>query len=209
MKEIMETSIFNEVYKIMCSRNYAWNEQMTLSIIRSTMKGMASFLGKKKSKDQPVSVGIYDKNDKMHFAAIVEYVKSESGVDEGSWNISYTFNEDDIDKNLTKIYKIPEDQEARSEISTVAFETEGLFFSFAENNDKNVENDGSPSELITVVFDVVRDYMRANITVDPELNVSNTAKFTAVADTNSKDVLIVVDPDEIIRQLIKDDYANQ
>ena len=208
MKEITESSIFNEVYKVMCSRDYAWNEEMTIRVIRSVFKGYASFLGEKKSKDNPVAIGLYDKNDKLHFAGIVEYQKSEEeGTDEGSWTLSYTFDENDIDKNITKIYKVPEDQEACAELTTVAYETEAVTFTFASNPDPNVTNDGSPSELMIIVMDVIRDYMRANLTIDPALTIANIAKFTAVADTTNKDVIIGIEPDEMLRQMVKGDSS--
>ena len=96
-KEIMETTIYNEIYKIMSSRDYGWGDNASSAIIRSTIEGMAAFLGQKKNKDFPVSVGIYDNNDKFHFGGIVEFQKAEEeGGDEGSWSIVFTFDENDI-----------------------------------------------------------------------------------------------------------------
>lgn len=205
-KEIMETTIFNEIYKIMSSRDYGWGDNASSAIIRSTVEGMAAFLGQKKNRDFPVSVGVYDNNDVFHFGAIVEFQKAEEeGGDEGSWTLSYTFDGNDIDKNTTKIYKIPEDQEANKTIASTAYEKEGMYFTFIENDDNNVQNDGSPQELIITVFDVIRDYMRMNITQDPVLNITGVAKLTAVADTNSNNVIIGIEPDEKMRQYVKDD----
>ena len=190
-KEIMETTIYNEIYKIMSSRDYGWGDNASSAIIRSTIEGMAAFLGQKKNKDFPVSVGIYDNNDKFHFGGIVEFQKAEEeGGDEGSWSIVFTFDENDIDKNTTKIYKIPEDQEANKTLAATAYEKEGMYYTFMENEDKNVQNDGSPQELMIVVFDVIRDYMRMNITQDPVLIITGVAKMTAVADTNTNNVII-------------------
>ena len=58
-----------------------------------------------------------------------------------------------------------------------------------------------------VVFDVIRDYMRMNITQDPVLIITGVAKMTAVADTNSNNVIIGIEPDEKIRQYVKDDAS--
>ena len=169
---------------------------------------MAAFLGQKKNKDFPVSVGIYDNNDKFHFGGIVEFQKAEEeGGDEGSWSIVFTFDENDIDKNTTKIYKIPEDQEANKTLAATAYEKEGMYYTFMENEDKNVQNDGSPQELMIVVFDVICDYMRMNITQDPVLIITGVAKMTAVADTNTNNVIIGIEPDEKIRQYVKDDAS--
>ena len=207
-KEIMETTIYNEIYKIMSSRDYGWGDNASSAIIRSTIEGMAAFLGQKKNKDFPVSFGIYDNNDKFHFGGIVEFQKAEEeGGDEGSWSIVFTFDENDIDKNTTKIYKIPEDQEANKTLAATAYEKEGMYYTFMENEDKNVQNDGSPQELMIVVFDVIRDYMRMNITQDPVLIITGVAKMTAVADTNTNNVIIGIEPDEKIRQYVKDDAS--
>lgn len=207
-KEIMETTIYNEIYKIMSSRDYGWGDNASSAIIRSTIEGMAAFLGQKKNKDFPVSVGIYDNNDKFHFGGIVEFQKAEEeGGDEGSWSIVFTFDENDIDKNTTKIYKIPEDQEANKTLAATAYEKEGMYYTFMENEDNNVQNDGSPQELMIVVFDVIRDYMRMNITQDPVLIITGVAKMTAVADTNTNNVIIGIEPDEKIRQYVKDDAS--
>ena len=207
-KEIMETTIYNEIYTIMSSRDYGWGDNASSAIIRSTIEGMAAFLGQKKNKDFPVSVGIYDNNDKFHFGGIVEFQKAEEeGGDEGSWSIVFTFDENDIDKNTTKIYKIPEDQEANKTLAATAYEKEGMYYTFMENEDKNVQNDGSPQELMIVVFDVIRDYMRMNITQDPVLIITGVAKMTAVADTNTNNVIIGIEPDEKIRQYVKDDAS--
>ena len=207
-KEIMETTIYNEIYTIMSSRDYGWGDNASSAIIRSTIEGMAACLGQKKNKDFPVSVGIYDNNDKFHFGGIVEFQKAEEeGGDEGSWSIVFTFDENDIDKNTTKIYKIPEDQEANKTLAATAYEKEGMYYTFMENEDKNVQNDGSPQELMIVVFDVIRDYMRMNITQDPVLIITGVAKMTAVADTNTNNVIIGIEPDEKIRQYVKDDAS--
>ena len=207
-KEIMETTIYNEIYKIMSSSDYGWGDNASSAIIRSTIEGMAAFLGQKKNKDFPVSVGIYDNNDKFHFGGIVEFQKAEEeGGDEGSWSIVFIFDENDIDKNTTKIYKIPEDQEANKTLAATAYEKEGMYYTFMENEDKNVQNDGSPQELMIVVFDVIRDYMRMNITQDPVLIITGVAKMTAVADTNTNNVIIGIEPDEKIRQYVKDDAS--
>ena len=58
-----------------------------------------------------------------------------------------------------------------------------------------------------IVMDVIRDYMRANLTIDPVLTIANIAKFTAVADTTNKDVIIGIEPDEMLRQMVKGDSS--
>jgi hypothetical protein len=75
-----------------------------------------------------------------------------------------------------------------------------------DNDDKTVQNDGSPNELITTVFDIIRDYMKANVTIDPQLDITNYCVMTARAD--GTDVAIGIEPDAKLKQHVKDDKEN-
>ena len=203
MKNLIESSIYENVLKEMATiRGYRWDDNATASIIFSTLEAMAKFLGQKKSKDNPVALIITDKNGGFHFGATVEFDK-EGDSEEGSWSLNYTFKESDIDTTNTTIYKIPESQEANTTLVDVAFKGYSMRYSFAENSDPTVQNDGSPTELITCIFDIIRDYMKANVTIDPQLDITNYCVLTARADGN--DVAIGIEPDAKLKQHVKDD----
>jgi hypothetical protein len=206
MKNLLESSIYENVMKEMTQiRTYRWDDNTTASIIFSTLEGMADFLGKKKSKDNPVAVVILDKNGGFHFGASVEFDK-EAESEEGSWSLNYTFKESDIDATNTTVYKIPESKEADKCLVDAAFKSYGMRYTFMDNDDKTVQNDGSPNELITTVFDIIRDYMKANVTIDPQLDITNYCVMTARAD--GTDVAIGIEPDAKLKQHVKDDKEN-
>jgi hypothetical protein len=206
MKNLIESSIYENVLKEMVQiRTYRWDDNATAAIIFSTFEAMATFLGQKKSKDNPVVIMICDKNGGFHFGASVEFDK-EGDDDEGSWSLNYSFKESDFDITNATVYKIPESQEANHTLVDVAFKGYSMRYSFAENNDPSVKNDGSPTELITCIFDIIRDYMKANVTIDPQLDITNYAVLTARADGN--DVAIGIEPDAKLKQHVKDDKEN-
>ena len=207
MKNLIESSIYENVLKEMTQiRGYRWDDNSTASIIFSTLEAMAQFLGQKKSKDHPVAVCIYDKNGGFHFGASVEFDKEDESED-GSWSLNYTFKESDIDAANTTVYKIPESQEACAVLVDVAFKGYSMRYTFVENPDKSVMNDGSPTELITCIFDIIRDYMKANVTIDPQLDITNYCVMTARAD--GTDVSIGIEPDAKLKQHVKDDKQNE
>ena len=208
--DLKDSSILSDVYKAMTMKCYFWNNRATTGTINIVFKGFASFLAKKKSKDKPAALCLRDNNDGFHFGAIVEFLKAEeSGGDEGSWSLSYTFDENDIDPNTMDIYNIPESQEAKDVIEKVAFKTEGIFFSYTNKTDNDEDNSkektATPEELMCIIFDCIRSYMKANVTIDPVLNITGIAKLTAVADANTNSVIIGIEPDAELRQIIKDD----
>ena len=204
MKNLVESSIYENVVKEMIEiRGYRWDDKTTATVIFSTFEAMAKFLGKKKSKDNPVALFICDKNGYFHFGASVEYDKEAENDEDGSWSLNYSFNENDFDLNNTTVYKVPESQEADAMLAEVAFKGYSMRYVFATNDDKTTQNDGSPTELITTVFDIIRDYMKANVTIDPQLDITNYCVMTARADGNDVSIGIEVDPK--LKQHVKDD----
>ena len=63
---------------------------------------------------------------------------------------------------------------------------------------------GSSTELVTVVLDALYDYMRANVTLDPVLQMDNYFTMTAEA-VNDGSVYVGIEPSAILKQYVKDD----
>ena len=60
MKDFKETNICMELNKIMSARQYGYDDECTLRNVGILFQGMAVYLGRAKSKDNPVAVILTD-----------------------------------------------------------------------------------------------------------------------------------------------------
>jgi hypothetical protein len=207
MKNYLESSINMNVGKIMANLSYGWNDLCTETTIKTLIEGSAVYLGRNKSKDRPVCVELRDMNDKFHFGMYVQYIKQdEDGADEGSWALSMTFDEKDIDHDNWTIVKYPDDQVLAGIIYDVGYTRYGAYYKYSPKETNNTVCDGSPQELFCICVDGIVEYMRANVAIDPELEMTNY--FTASAKLEGDgSVYIGVEPSALMKQHIKDDAA--
>ena len=210
MKNYLESSIPMQIMKTFTSRDYGWNDFVSEACIKTLFEGAAIFLGKNKSKDTPVALVFKDANDKFHFAAYVQFHKQEEeGADEGSWTLNYTFNDEDIDAKW-KVYTFPESQAAYAVIADHGHDEYGLVFKFMPKDDNGNICEGSAQELFCTILDVIFDYMRSNVSIDPVLEFTNL--FTMTGEIAGNNVYIGIEPSEHLKQHVKDDSgvaANQ
>ena len=205
MKNLKETSLYVMVSnELINTRRYGWNDQCTDIIIESTFSAFASFLGMVKNKDVTTAVVIKDIYGEFSFGAFVQFHKSEEeGTDEGSWTLSYTFDKNDIEDNW-KVYGFGEDMEVANAFHTVAYTKYQMGFSSQPKDDNNAKPEGSAQDLITIIFNIIKEYMRSNITIDPQLEITDIAVLTAaIADDNS--VVIGIEPSALLKQYVKED----
>jgi hypothetical protein len=203
MKNFLESTIPMQVGKIMSGRNYAWSDYCTDATFKTLFEGMALYLGRNKSKDIPVAIELRDSNDKFHFGAYVQYIKQDEG-DEGSWVLNYTFCETDIDRENWTIAKYPDDQVASGILTDIAYTRYGMIFKFLPKDNNGNICEGSPQELLCTCIDALYDYMRANVTQDPELEYPNYFTATAKLDGDGS-VYVGIEPSAIMKQHVKDD----
>lgn len=204
MKNLLETSIMSVVKDELYKNSFGWNDFCTDSCIKTIFESMAIFLGRNKSKDQTVAVIIKDYNDKFVFAAYVQFHKQqEEGADEGSWTLNFTYDENDIDTKNWKIYYIPDDQEALAIAYDVAFSKYGIRFIITpkDNNDRYCA--GSAQFIFLACLRAIHDYMRANVTKDPILQITDFATLTS--EINGDSVYIGIEPSALLKQHVKDD----
>ena len=203
MKNFVSTTISTEVGKIFGSRKYGWNDHATELTIETLIEGFAVYLGRNKSKDIPLAIKLVDTNDKFHFGMYVQYLKQDDD-EEGSWSLSMTFNENDIDSDNWKVVKYGDDPILNSIVNDTGYNTYGVHFKYAPKDASGNIREGSPQEIFCTIIDVIVDYMRANVTTDPELELVNY--FTAVAKLEGDgSVYIGIEPAALIKQHIKDD----
>ena len=205
MKDFKETNICMELNKIMSARQYGYDDECTLRNVGILFQGMAVYLGGAKSKDNPVAVILTDYQGNFHFGAYVQYLKPDDS-DEGSWTLNYTFNEDDIDKDNWKVVNLTEDNEAFDMMNRLAQTQFGVRYKFNPRDDNNRVNEGSAQELLCTTIDVVKNYMKANVTIDPDMQFDRYFTMSAKLESDYS-VYIGVVPSALMKQYVKDDAA--
>ena len=204
MKNFFETTICMQVGKIMVGRNYGWNDRCTELSLETLVEGFAVYLGRNKSKDTPLATVLVDMNDRFHFGMVVEYHKQSDDSEGGSWSLSITFNEKDIDYDNWTIVKYPEDPVLSGIIYDVGFTKYGIHFKFAPRDNVGTISEGSPQELFCTIVDVLIDYMRANVAIDPEMELTKFFTVTAKLEGDGS-VYLGVEPSALLKQHVKDD----
>ena len=103
-----------------------------------------------------------------------------------------------------KVYDFGEDMEVANEFYTVAYTKYHMGFSSQPKDDNNAKPEGSAQDLITIIVNIIKEYMRSNITIDPQLEITDIAVLTAaIADDNS--VVIGIEPSALLKQYVKED----
>lgn len=205
MKNFMESTICLQVGKIMSNRNYSWNDRCTEVTVKTLVEGFAVYLGRNKSKDRPVVAELRDFEDKFHFAMWVQYIKQEEeGADEGSWALSMTFDEKDIDYDNWTVVKYPEDQVLAGAVYDVGYSRYGAYYKFQPKDNNNEVCEGSPQELFCACVDGIVEYMRGNVSIDPILQMENYFTATAKLEGDGS-VYIGMEPSALMKQHIKGD----
>ena len=191
MKNFTESTICQEIGKIMLNRSYGWNDHCSEVTIKTVFEGFS----------------VQTRKGIGHFAAYVQYQKQdEEGADEGSWTLNMTFDEKDIDKENWTIVSYPEDPVLAGIVSDIGYSRYGAYYQFAPKNNVNEVCDGSPQELMCTCIDVIASYMRANVANDPELEITGYATLTAKLEADNS-VYIGVEPSALMKQHVKDDAA--
>lgn len=207
MKNFFESTICMQIGKEMSSRNYGWNDRCTEVTIKTMIEGFAVYLGRNKSKDRPLAVELKDANDKFHFGMVAQYIKQdEEGADDGSWALTMTFDEKDIDRENWTVVSYPEDQVLDSIVYDVGYSRYGAYYKFSPKDNNNEVCEGSPQELFCACIDGIANYMRANASVDPQLELENYFTCTAKLEGDGS-IYIGVEPSALMKQHIKDDAA--
>lgn len=203
MKNFYETDICKTIGEIMVGRNYGWNDKGTEVTIKTLMEGFSVYLGRNKSKDNPVAVELVDVDGKFHFGMWVEHVKDDDN-EEGSWKLNMTFEESTMDRNNWTITNYPDDPVLVGIVQDVGYTNFGAHYKFAPKDANGKICEGSPQELFCTCVDCIVDYLRANVAIDPELEMSYY--FSAVAKLEADgSVYIEAKPSNNLQQHIKDD----
>ena len=206
MKNYISSTINQEIQKRMLDKQIAWNDQLSENCIYGLFEAFGVFLGKHKSKDNPVAVVLNDFNGGYHFGAFVQFIpQNEESTDEGSWALSYSFDENGIDSKNWKVFTFNDDPEVSSTFEDVVYSRYGVGFLQKEKDRNDEICDASPQALLCTIIDTVKDYMEANITIDPDLSIDGFAHLKAEAAGDN--VIIGIEPSATLKQLVKEDNS--
>ena len=200
MKTYEETNIDANIMRI-CDeeKNFLWDKIFSERAVRLLFEGMAKDLGTVKRKGAIMGAQIRDiKSDKFFIGAYVENNMSEDGED--SFSLTYTFNEDDMKdiprENIAQL----SDTVFHYTVADMSMTNYGLSLEVFNGRDYL-------ADVMCVAARAVRDYMIANVDIDPELDIPDIVKCTAEHDGN--DVIIGISPYEVLKQHVKDDRVSE
>lgn len=206
MRDILASTLPNECQKrIMDGLGFGWKDQLSIDTYKDFFQAVARYLGVKKNKDNPVVLELRDLNGGFHLAGIVQFLpQSEEGADEGSWALSFTFDESDIDKQW-EIHNFAEDPEARTTFYDTTYANHGITWRFKELDANDEICEGNAIQIICVLIDTLTDYMRLNVSIDPELTIGDMIAFKAEISGDKVYIGVTVGP--ILKQFCKADAS--
>lgn len=211
MKTINETSIYNNIGLKFWDRRLGWDKTFSAEIIPSVLESMARYLGEVKDKTKTKCIKIVDQDtDKFIFAGIVTFMPLEEDNTKGSYNLSYTFNEDDITDDMDVVKdNFPQ---YRHIFCNVSFNKFGINFdSIKADGEENAAD--YISYMHSILFDEIKQYLKANVEFDNELKFvfidddEEVEMFIASSALDGDKVYYSFTPSEVLKQFVKDDAS--
>lgn len=197
MKKYEDTSIDNEIYKIMSEKlKYTWDVTFSRDAVKTLVEGLAIYLGSIKDKNKVKAAIIEDRKGQFHFGAFVEYIESEEG--KGGFNITYTFDVDDIKPEFEIVSaKEPVLHYVLADVALTKF---GMVFHACEGKEFIVP-------IMCTTADCLKSYLHANVAIDPTIEFDDF--FTATAEVDGDRVYYKLTPHPAIKQHVKDDVKTE
>lgn len=191
------TNIANEMTKQMnIKHNFVWDNSFSIDTVKLLISGCAKYLGHVKSKTAVKAIRIADQN--FHFGAMVSFMPSDEDETKGSFNLSFTFNPEDIPKDA-EVVDIS-DPTANHIFYQEAFQVYKMnFFSSSNASSNNMEI------ALIEAAEAIKEYLRANANTDPNLEFDDY--FTATVETDGDKNYYAITPAAVIKQYVKDDAA--
>ena len=200
MKTFIESNLPMNINQRFSDNSFLWSDQLSEATIQALLVAFAKFLSNKKNKDKIIAIVLTDFTDSFHFGAYVQYVKEEN-EDGGSWQLNYTFNENDIDPKTMEIHNFSE-AECRMMFEDIGYRKIGIMWSYMSEDSSNKPSEACSQSTMVMIFDCIKEYMRANVNYDNKLNIVDYMVFTAELDG---DIYISCEPSAILKQYIKED----
>nr|DAE82564.1 MAG TPA: hypothetical protein [Caudoviricetes sp.] len=195
MRQFEETGIANEITKVLTEKyNFLWDSAFSLDAIKTMFSGMAQYLGQVKSK-KVVKACRFDTGT-FHIGAYVSFMPSDEDENRGSYNLSFTFDPKDIPEGAEIVDF--SDPVFRHIVSDEGYNRYRILFTTYDGQDYM-------TPAFAVAADCIKEYLRANVDVDPELELKDF--FIATVQADGKENYYAITPSATLKQYVKDDAA--
>lgn len=157
--------------------------------------GVASLLAANKDKNRPVAFVVDRIDGKVVAVAIVQYFENNDKSNPGSWNMVWSFDENDIPADAKKIYlKDPN--------------SHPFFVSVAANR-YNMEFKTEPAiiNLLTYFMEILYKWLDENAKPDEEVLIEQDGVFQARVGIENGEKVFSIEPMGEVKMLIKDDAS--
>lgn len=184
-----ESAVSNAVQSNLIQQKISWSVSFTEIFIKAAVEGITTYLGQVKNEG-PKTVVVKNSDNTVVFSASIEKHESDDG--EGfSVNMLVNPTEDDLVGD-----KVTFDDLVLSAI----FDKVASKYRF---NIAPINGQEYTSKLISVIIKSIKEYFRANIDVDPVLEIPNFVTFEGYVEDDKVKVKVVLDA--AIKQIVKDD----
>ncbi len=196
--QVEQTSIANEITKVLAEKHdFLWDNSFSIDSIKMLVAGMSMYLGTVKDK-KVVKACRIDSGNKFHIGAYVEFNPSEEDENRGSYNLAFTFDAKDIPEGAEVV-------DIQDPVFRHILADEG----YRRTHVRFVAMDGQDymSPAMAACADCIKEYMRANANIDPELELKDY--FTATVEIDGDKNYYSITPSAQLKQYVKDDAANE
>ena len=211
MKKLAETSIYAEMAKMIMS-NKGHGDEMQWDIADSdvamkiTFESVAKYLSIVKAKDKVNGIIIQDYAGNFHFGAFVQYVPGTEDESQGSYALSFTYDENDL-KEAGAVTVSDTNPLFRNAFDVTCFNKYGVRFDVSHDKDfsgNTIDHDYGKHAMVCAV-DSIKKYLEVNYMVEDEVEL--TGYFTARGEKDGEKVYIAITPSAELKQMVKDDAS--
>jgi len=188
-----ETSISAKFSQDITNLGVDIQPQYTHYLFDSLFMAVSDFLGIVKSKDVKTALVIADLKGNFRFAALVGYHPNENEDIPGNWSFEFTFNENDIDKNV-KVYNSTDTQFLRV-LATCAKDLHNFRYASPE----------LVPDVLVLIIDTLKSWLDLNAVEGEEKTIELPGFFTASVAIENGEKIFSVTPDGNLKRLVKGD----
>ena len=160
-----------------------------------TFTATATFLNVVKKMDKPAVLTFNALDGAVVAAGIIQYFDNEDKKKPGNWNLTFTFNEDDIPKDAM-VYSI-NDPQVHPYFRACAGEKYHFTYKFPE----------TIINLPVTLFEQIRKWLDENAKEDEEVTVEQDGIFQARVAVEGGEKVFAIEPGGEVKVIIKDDAA--
>jgi hypothetical protein len=164
-------------------------------IFDTLVTGVANLLNNAKSMDKPTAYVVRKVEGPFVVGCVVQFFENDDKTNPGNWNMTWTFNENDIPENASVIGI--DNAQTHSYFRSVAGQKYGMIF----------ESESSLVTLLIYAFEQLKKWLDENAKEDQEVSIEVEGLFQARVGVEGGEKVFAMEADGEIKNLIKDDAA--